>query len=64
MNGKQSGDPAKLARVLITILDRPEPPARWVAGADAVPAITRKADLRQQQASAFLELSATLDHDQ
>jgi NAD(P)-dependent dehydrogenase (short-subunit alcohol dehydrogenase family) len=63
MNGKQSGDPAKLAGALITILDRPEPPSRWVAGADAIQAITRKADLLQQQAIAFPELSTTLDHD-
>jgi NAD(P)-dependent dehydrogenase (short-subunit alcohol dehydrogenase family) len=36
MNGKQSGDPAKLARALVTLLDSPQPPERWVAGADAV----------------------------
>jgi NAD(P)-dependent dehydrogenase (short-subunit alcohol dehydrogenase family) len=63
MNGKQSGDPAKLSAALITVLDRSDPPARWVAGADAVQAIARKADLLQQQATAFPELSTTLDHD-
>ena len=63
MNGKQAGDPAKLARALVTLLDLPEPPLRWVAGADAVQAVSEKADMLRQQASAFLELSTTLDHE-
>ena len=61
MNGKQAGDPAKLARALVTLLDLPEPPLRWVAGADAVRAVSEKADLLRQQAGAFLELPTTLD---
>jgi NAD(P)-dependent dehydrogenase (short-subunit alcohol dehydrogenase family) len=63
MNGKQPGDPAKLAGALLKLLDSPEPPERWVAGADGVGMITQKADRLRQQASAFLELSTTLDHD-
>ena len=63
MNGKQAGDPAKLARALVTLLDLPEPPLRWVAGADAVQAVSEKAEMPRQQASAFLELSTTLDHE-
>lgn len=64
MNGKQAGDPAKLGRALMTLLDSPEPPERWVAGADAVQGITQKADLIRQQANTFPELSTTLDHEQ
>jgi len=64
MNGRQSGDPAKLARALLTLLDSPEPPERWVAGADAVQGVTQKAELLRQHATAFLELSTSLDHDQ
>jgi NAD(P)-dependent dehydrogenase (short-subunit alcohol dehydrogenase family) len=64
MNGKQSGDPAKLARALVTLLDSPAPPERWVAGADAVRGITQKAELLRQQANAFPEMSTTLDHEQ
>jgi len=63
MNGKQSGDPAKLARALVTLLDSPTPPARFVAGADAVQGVTQKADLLRQQATAFPELSTNLAHD-
>jgi NAD(P)-dependent dehydrogenase (short-subunit alcohol dehydrogenase family) len=64
MNGRQSGDPARLARALVTLLDSPAPPERWVAGADAVQGVTQKADLLRQQANAFPELSTTLDHDE
>ena len=35
-NGKQSGDPAKLARALITIASQEPPPRRFIAGADAI----------------------------
>jgi NAD(P)-dependent dehydrogenase (short-subunit alcohol dehydrogenase family) len=63
MNGRQTGDPAKLARALVTLLDSPAPPERWVAGADAVQAVTQKADLLRRQAEALPELSTTLDHD-
>jgi hypothetical protein len=60
MNGKQSGDPAKLARTLVTLLDSPVPPERWVAGADAVQGVTQKAELLRQQANAFPDLSTSL----
>ena len=42
-NGKQSGDPAKLARALVTIADRERPPRRFIAGADAVATAEQKA---------------------
>jgi NAD(P)-dependent dehydrogenase (short-subunit alcohol dehydrogenase family) len=64
MNGKQSGDPAKLGRALVTLLDSPAPPERWVAGSDAVRGVVQKAELLRQQASAFPEVSTTLDHDE
>jgi NAD(P)-dependent dehydrogenase (short-subunit alcohol dehydrogenase family) len=63
MNGKQSGDPAKLAPALVTVVDRSEPPLRWLAGADAVEIAEQKADDLRAQANAFRELSTSLDHD-
>ena len=42
MNGKQGGDPAKLAEALVQIVALDEPPLRWIAGADAVAASSRK----------------------
>jgi NAD(P)-dependent dehydrogenase (short-subunit alcohol dehydrogenase family) len=48
-NGQQSGDPAKLARALITIASQDPPPRRFIAGADAVATAEQVvADLRAQ----------------
>ena len=48
-NGKQSGDPAKLARALIIIASQEPPPRRFVAGADAIATAEQKiADLEAQ----------------
>jgi NAD(P)-dependent dehydrogenase (short-subunit alcohol dehydrogenase family) len=63
MNGKQSGDPAKLAAALITVIDRDQPPLRWLAGADAVQTAEQKANDLRAQADAFRELSSSLNHD-
>src|SRR3954452_5042501 len=43
MNGKQGGDPAKLAAALLQLAGRDQAPLRWPAGADAVAAIKQKA---------------------
>ena len=63
MSGKQVGDPAKLARALVTLLDAPEPPERWVAGADAVAAVEGKARTLLAQIDAHREVSTSLAHD-
>jgi NAD(P)-dependent dehydrogenase (short-subunit alcohol dehydrogenase family) len=63
MNGKQPGDPAKLAESLLAIVALPEPPQRWAVGADSVEAIAQKGRLLIEQANAYLELSTGLDHD-
>jgi NAD(P)-dependent dehydrogenase (short-subunit alcohol dehydrogenase family) len=63
MNGRQAGDPAKLARALIGLADSREPPLRWVAGEDAVEHIEQKARLLLAQVDAHRELSTSLAHD-
>jgi NAD(P)-dependent dehydrogenase (short-subunit alcohol dehydrogenase family) len=63
MNGQQPGDPAKLARALITVVDQDEPPLRWVAGADAVEAVEQKAKALLAQVDAFRDLSTSLAHE-
>jgi NAD(P)-dependent dehydrogenase (short-subunit alcohol dehydrogenase family) len=62
-NGQQSGDPAKLARALITISEQVPPPQRFVAGADAVAGAEQKVALLQQQINANRELSSSLSFD-
>jgi NAD(P)-dependent dehydrogenase (short-subunit alcohol dehydrogenase family) len=64
MNGKQGGDPAKLARALVTLADSAEPPLRFVAGADAMDGVERNLATIQAQIDAHRELSASLSHDE
>ena len=63
MDGKQGGDPAKLADVLVKLVALKEPPARFAAGADAVQTFQAKANTLLAQAQAHLELSTTLAFD-
>ncbi len=62
MNGKQGGDPAKLADALVKLGGLDMPPARFVAGADAVEAAETKAKTLLSQAEAYRDLSSFLDH--
>jgi NAD(P)-dependent dehydrogenase (short-subunit alcohol dehydrogenase family) len=63
MDGKQGGDPAKLARVLVKLAALKEPPTRFAAGADAVQTFEAKAKTLLVQAQAHRELSTALAHD-
>ena len=63
MDGKQGGDPAKLADALIQVIALDQPPVRFAAGADAVDVFERKARHLLDQANAHRELSSSLDHD-
>ncbi|MEV6424520.1 SDR family oxidoreductase [Streptomyces sp. NPDC051662] len=63
MNGRQTGDPAKLARALLTIAGRSKPPQRFVAGADAIEGVTAKARELLAQAEASRELGGDLGYD-
>jgi NAD(P)-dependent dehydrogenase (short-subunit alcohol dehydrogenase family) len=63
MDGKQGGDPAKLAKALVMLVGLKEPPVRFAAGADAVQTFEAKANTLLAQAQAHRELSASLAHD-
>jgi NAD(P)-dependent dehydrogenase (short-subunit alcohol dehydrogenase family) len=63
MNGRQGGDPAKLATALVQLAGQEEPPARWVAGADAVAGVEQKAKDLLAQVDAHRELSSSLALD-
>ena len=64
MSGKQGGDPAKLAKALVTVVDQERPPLRWVAGADAVATVEQKANELLAQVDAYRELSSSLAVDE
>ncbi|MDP5309962.1 SDR family NAD(P)-dependent oxidoreductase [Streptomyces poriferorum] len=62
MNGQQAGDPAKLADALLTLAGQEQPPARFVAGADAIEAVVAKAKDLLAEAEASRELGGDLAH--
>ncbi len=63
MDGKQGGDPAKLADALVKLVALEEPPTRFAAGADAVQTFEAKANTLLAQAHAHRELSTSLAHE-
>jgi NAD(P)-dependent dehydrogenase (short-subunit alcohol dehydrogenase family) len=63
MDGKQGGDPAKLADALVKLIALEDPPTRFAAGADAVQAFEAKANALLAQAHAHRELSISLAID-
>src|SRR5437879_6123232 len=62
-SGQQGGDPAKLARALITIAGEDPPPRRFIAGADAIGLAEQKIADLQVQIAAYRELSTSLALD-
>jgi len=64
MNGRQAGDPAKLANALVQLASQDEPPLRFAAGADAIETVEQKAQNLLAQADAYRELSSNLAHDE
>ena len=63
MNGKQGGDPAKLANAIVKLAGLKEPPARFAAGVDAVQTFEAKATALLAQANAHRDLSSSLARD-
>jgi len=63
-SGKQGGDPAKLARALVTIAGEEPPPRRFIAGADAVALAEQHVADLHAQIDAYRELSTSLALDE
>ena len=62
-NGKQSGDPAKLAQALVTLAGEAVLPRRFIAGADAIETAEQKLAVLRQQIDAHRALSTSLAFD-
>jgi NAD(P)-dependent dehydrogenase (short-subunit alcohol dehydrogenase family) len=60
MDGKQGGDPARLAAALVKLAALDKPPLRFAAGADAVQTFEAKAKSLLEQANAHRALSSSL----
>jgi NAD(P)-dependent dehydrogenase (short-subunit alcohol dehydrogenase family) len=62
-NGKQSGDPVKAAKAMLTILADPNPPAHLLLGLDAVKLVEEKLDALKAEIEAYRSLSISTDFD-
>ena len=62
-DGKQAGDPDKLAAALLTIVDEDPPPRRVLAGSDVIALAERKIDELQAQIESHRELSTSMTFD-
>jgi len=61
--GQQPGNPAKLAKALITISKEEQPPHRFIAGADGIALAEQKVADLQGQIAAYRDLSTSLALD-
>jgi NAD(P)-dependent dehydrogenase (short-subunit alcohol dehydrogenase family) len=62
-NGRQSDDPAKLARALVALSGDEPPPRRFIAGADAVATAEQRVAELKAQIDAYPDLSSSLAFD-
>jgi NAD(P)-dependent dehydrogenase (short-subunit alcohol dehydrogenase family) len=63
-NGKQSGDPRKLARAVLEIAAMNPPPRRFIAGADSIATAEQTVTTLKGEIDAFRDLSTSLAIDE
>ena len=63
-SGSQPFDPTKLAQALLTIASQDSPPARFIAGADAIALAEQKVAALQEAINADRDLSTSLALDE
>lgn len=62
-NGQQPGDPAKLAKALISLAKMDQLPLRFLAGSDAVETAEKVSETLRKQLNAHRDLSSSLGYD-
>lgn len=63
-NGRQPGDPAKAAQVMLELADMPEPPLRLVLGKDMLPRVRGKLQSSLQEIDRWERLSLATEFDE
>jgi NAD(P)-dependent dehydrogenase (short-subunit alcohol dehydrogenase family) len=61
-NGRQPGDPARAARIIIDIVNMEEPPLRLLLGSDAVQLAENSSKARAAEAEQWAEVSRSADY--
>jgi NAD(P)-dependent dehydrogenase (short-subunit alcohol dehydrogenase family) len=62
-HGKQLGDPAKLAKLVVQLAGMEHPPKHFLAGSDALAMANAAIDARLTELNGMAELSRSTDHD-
>ena len=62
-DGRQAGDPAKLAAALVSLAAMSPPPTRFIAGSDVVQLARRKIETLEAEIAAHLDLSESMNFD-
>ena len=60
-DGRQAGDPEKAARVLLDLVEHPDPPVHLLLGSDALSVVRRKLSTMQTAIGAWEEVSRSTD---
>jgi NAD(P)-dependent dehydrogenase (short-subunit alcohol dehydrogenase family) len=60
-NGSQAGDPARAARIIIDVVESPEPPRRLLLGSDAVEIALANGTERNEEARQWATVSRSAD---
>jgi NAD(P)-dependent dehydrogenase (short-subunit alcohol dehydrogenase family) len=63
VDGRQPGDPARAAQVLLDVVAAPEPPLRLLLGSDAVALAERSSRARAREAAVWSGVSRSTDFD-
>jgi hypothetical protein len=63
MNGKQPGDPDKLAEVLIRVASMDQPPVHLLMGPDAYELVMRKQEEDRAEMEAWKQLTMSTNFD-
>jgi NAD(P)-dependent dehydrogenase (short-subunit alcohol dehydrogenase family) len=63
LHQNQPGDPMRLARALMTVVNAPNPPLRFLAGKAAVNAVDQYFAAREEEYKAWRDTSISLDFD-
>src|SRR5258708_129067 len=58
------GDPAKAAKVMVDVVDNPEPPLHLVLGSEAVSLLKKAEAVRQAELEKWLLVSVSTDHEE